>query len=44
MDFQALFNENTFPFSDFQEFTVRWVRAEAKLGQQTALANAKLIS
>ncbi|XP_037552635.1 protein CNPPD1 [Nematolebias whitei] len=22
MDFQALFNENTFPFSDFQEFTL----------------------
>lgn len=43
MDFDALFNEKTFQFSDFQEFTVcfhgKWLLAAF---QAVNTANAKL--
>lgn len=47
MDFDALFNERTFQFSDFQEFTVSFHLGERqdrlKLGQQTPEAKAKRV-
>lgn len=47
MDFDALFNERTFQFSDFQEFTVSFHLGECldrlKLSQQTPEAKAKRV-